>query len=290
MKKYIFFPLLASSLMLASCGEDYAEKGGLVDENARVEIVEAPEIQPFVMSVILSWAMPENPQYYYTMIEYTDTEGNLQRRKVSKYSVNPDDPTRVQVTIGGFTDTDEHTFTLTHYTYAGNASEPVTMTAAPEHRSKAKDYLVQDVTFTPIEEGFEVRWENDLDAKVDLVVEYLHKSDERRSVTIDASLPRVIAVEEVPIETDILISYHMVDQETGDVSETLTKTIQTLPTIYDIYVPGQEYIPNSYYGINMMTIEWNDTKNEFVVKTTGTDPYIQSLIHMTEPTRPSIIS
>lgn len=270
MKKYILFPVLA--LMLAACGEDYAEKGLVKDSD--IDPVIGAEATPFVGAVILGWDIPETSEYYYTMVEYTDANGETVKKKVSKYSVDPENPNRIKTTIGGFTDTNEYTFTLTHYTFAGNPSEKITVSAAPEDRHKAKDYLVKDITFEPIVEGFNMRWKNDLDAKVKIVYEYLDITDERMTKEVDATVPKVESVERVPIETDIVINYYMVDLETEEKSETLTKTIQVLPTVYDIYDPTVTYIPDSYYGINMCTVEWNDTKNEYVVKTSGTDPFI----------------
>jgi len=278
MKNYFFLPIFAS-LMLASCGEDYAEKGLVHD--SEIDPVVGVEATPFVGAVILTWDMPETDQYYYTMVDYTNSEGLPVQRKVSKYSVDPENPARIRAVIGGFTDTKEYTFTLTHYTYAGNPSESAVVSAIPEDRSHAKDYLVKEVVFEPIVEGFNIKWSNDLNAKVKLVCEYLDLTDTRKTVEFDATEPKIETIEQVPIETDIDIVYYMEDLETGEKSETLTKTIQVLPTIYDIFDPTISYIPDSFYGINMCTVEWNEAKNEYVVKTTGTDPYIYTQLPAT---------
>lgn len=274
MKKYFLFPVLAS-LFLSSCGEDYADKTvSETDSDFSQVNVENAVATPFVGSVILTWDLPANKDYYYTLIDYTNSEGKQVRRKVSKYSVDPDDPAKIRALIGGFTDTEEHTFVLTHYSFSDVASSSVTMTGTPEPRSRAKDYLVQGVTFEPVVEGFNIKWENELDAKVKLVVEYLNLGDQRKTVEFDATLPRVVTIDEIPVETDIELNYYMVDLETEEKSETLTQTKQVLPHPLDVFDPSMIYIPNSFYGINMCTVEWNETKNYYVVKTTGTDPYI----------------
>ena len=66
------------------------------------------------------------------MVSYVDAAGQTVNRKVSKYSVDAETPGRARALIGGFTDTNEYEFTLTAYSYAGNASTPVTVKGTPE--------------------------------------------------------------------------------------------------------------------------------------------------------------
>jgi hypothetical protein len=200
-------------------------------------------------------------------------------RKVSKYSVDAETPGRARALIGGFTDTNEYEFTLTAYSYAGNASTPVTVKGTPEDRSRAKDYLVETVTFDPQVEAVNINWTNELNADVNLVLISLDYFNIKGKVDeivreVEATTPHVEVIDNLPIETDIEVKYYMVDNETGEKSETKTATFQVLPTIYDIYDAAVTYIPESYYGINMMTIDWNETKNEFHILTSGNDPYV----------------
>ncbi len=276
MKKNIFIALSAA-MLFCGCGEDYADTDIVAD--APMAPVQNVEATSFVSSVILTWDLPENDQYYYTMVSYVDAAGQTVNRKVSKYSVDAETPGRARALIGGFTDTNEYEFTLTAYSYAGNASTPVTVKGTPEDRSRAKDYLVETVTFDPQVEAVNINWTNELNADVNLVLISLDYFNIKGNVDeivreVEATTPHVEVIDNLPIETDIEVKYYMVDNETGEKSETKTATFQVLPTIYDIYDAAVTYIPESYYGINMMTIDWNETKNEFHILTSGNDPYV----------------
>ncbi len=264
-------------MLFCGCGEDYADTDIVAD--APMAPVQNVEATSFVSSVILTWDLPENDQYYYTMVSYVDASGQTVNRKVSKYSVDAETPGRARALIGGFTDTNEYEFTLTAYSYAGNASTPVTVKGTPEDRSRAKDYLVETVTFEPQVEAVNINWTNELNADVNLVLislDYFNIKGKVEEVVreVEATTPHVEVIDNLPIETDIEVKYYMVDNETGEKSETKTATFQVLPTIYDIYDAAVTYIPESYYGINMMTIDWNETKNEFHILTSGNDPYV----------------
>lgn len=279
MKAKIYSALLASALMLGlgGCKEDYTETDIVVptpmDTPANVVAT------PYVGSVIISWDLPASDQYYYTLVSYVDAQGKTVNRKVSKYSLDSDTPGRVKAIIPGFTDTNEYTFTLTAYSFAGDASESVAVSAAPEDRHRAKDYLVEDITFEPLAESLKVNWTNELGADLTLVVntkDYFQVQGKINPIelTYDARVSNSAVIESQPVETDLEVTYYLVDNETGEKSVTKTYEFQSLPTQYDIYDEGKVYIPNSFYGKNQMSIEWNETKNEFFVLTSGTDPYI----------------
>lgn len=268
---------LALATLCCACGDDYADTD--IVRDAPMEPLQNVQAQSFVSSVILTWDLPASDQYYYTLVSYVDASGATVNRKVSRYSLDADNPARVRALIGGFSDTNEYEFTLTAYSFAGNASAPVTVKGTPEDRSRAKDYLVETVTFEPQVEAVNISWTNELNADVTLVLTSLDYFNTSGTVgelvrEVDASTPHVEVIDNLPVETDIEVSYYMVDNTTGEQSATKTATFQVLPTIYDIYDPAIMYIPDSQYGINQMTIEWNDTKNEFHVKTSGSDPYI----------------
>ncbi len=291
MKKYIFLPLFAVlTLLCGSCGEDYSEKDLVVD--TVMEPVSGLEAESFISSVILYWDMPENENYYYSLVTYNDADGNLVSHKVSKYSVDPDNEKRIKALIGGFTDTNEYEFTVTHYSYANNASESFKVKGTPQPKTMAKEYIAKTVKFTPGVESVTVTWDNALGADIQLVMKWKDYYDYAGTTNADnlpvltreveATTPHAEVINYMPVETDCEVEYYIVDKETGEKSETYTGTFQVLPPVEDIYNPAIEYFPDGPGSLqpqpdnpNQMTIEWKgEANNEFDVLTSGTDPYI----------------
>lgn len=282
---------MALALMAAGCTEDYSEKGLTVD--APMAPVQNLEAESFVSAVILSWDLPADEQYYYSTIKYKDSEGNSVIKKVSRFSLDPENNGRIRAVIGGFTDTQEHEFTVTACSYHGNESESVKVSGTPQDRSKAKDFLVKTVKFEPLSEAVNITWENELDADLSLVVEHLDYYNtsgkvETLTTTYGAKIPKVETISNLPVETDIKMQYYMIDNETGEQSEKMEATFQVLPNQYDTLADGVLLFPVDYYGINMMDITWNESKNEFKVVTSGTDPYLYTKLSGT-PTGTKIV-
>ncbi len=278
MKKNLFISLFVA-LLACSCGEDYRDND--VVKNVNVDPVQNLEATPYVGAVILNWDLPENDQYYYSLVSYVDSEGNKVDRKVSKYSIDSQNPNRIRAVIPGFTDVNEYEFTVTAYSYAGNNSAPVTVKAAPEDKSKAKDYIVKTVKFTPGVESAKITWENELDADLTLVVLHYDYYNPGKPTTeleskFDAKLPKVEVINDLPIEEDIEMRYYMIDNETQEVSETLTQTFQVEVPVEHIYDPSISYVFTNFFNAAMMTAEFNETLNEFTVTSSGTDAYTYS--------------
>jgi hypothetical protein len=130
MKKNIFGILLLG-LMAVGCSDDYTDMYQEPIEGADEQMVALQNVQcePFVSSVIFSWDKPTSAAYYYTLVSWIDANGNQAYKKISKYSEDPDDPTRIRAIVGGFTDTNTYTFTLVACSTSGNQSEPVQVSA-----------------------------------------------------------------------------------------------------------------------------------------------------------------
>lgn len=284
MKKYILPIVAVLPLLFGSCEDKYVETDIVTD--TVMEPVAGLQADPFISSVILTWDMPENENYYYTLISYTNAEGETVSRKVSKYSVDPENENRVRALIGGFSDTNEYEFTLTNYSFANNASTSVTVKGTPQPKSMAKDYIAKSVKFTPGVESVTVNWTNELDANITLVMKwkdyfyYEKKVDfdalPMNTREVDATTPHAEVINELPVETDCKVEYYIIDNESKEQSETMIGTFQVLAPAEDIYDPTVEYFPTNAYGSpNQMTLDWlNDTNSEYKVLTQGGDPYV----------------
>lgn len=272
MKRYII--MAAAALMLAGgCTEEYVNQN--IVKSVSMDPLQNVKCEPFVSSVILSWDMPAEEQYYYTTITYTDAEGKLQTKKISKFSKDPNNENRVRTIIGGFTDTNEYNFDLVACSYAGDKSEKVSIKGTPQDRSMGKDYVLSTVKFEVGEESAKVLWENDINSEVDLTVSWRNQRNVIKSITFDAMTPHTEILDSIPCEENTEIKVTATDRISKTTTEELTDTIVALPNKYGIYNPAWMCIPQDYYGINQMTIEWlTEAKNHFKVVTTGTDAYI----------------
>ncbi len=165
-------------LGITSCNDDN-NNGEPIDPITDVEVT------PFYGSVILSWSLPKDELYYYTLITYVDAEGNTVRRKSSRYNVN--ESNEINEIIGGFTDENSYDFTLTNYSYDGVASEPVTISAAPLSRESANEYVVTTVEATPANQGAEVSWENGTGVECYVVVSFTTSTGTTKEYRFNAS-------------------------------------------------------------------------------------------------------
>lgn len=272
MKKYML--LAASVLMLASsCTEDYVNTD--IVEHVSMEPLQNVKCEPFVSSVILSWDLPANGQYYYTTVTYTDSNGEQQTKKISRYSQDPSNPKRVRTVIGGFTDTNAYKFNLVACSFAGDCSEAVSVEGVPQDRSAGKDYVLSTVKFEAGEEQAKVLWENDINSEVDLTVSWRNQRNVIKSLTFDAMTPHTEILDSIPCEVDTEITVTATDRVSKTVTAEKKDTIVALPNKYGVLNPAWMCIPVDYYGINMMNIEWlNETKSHYRVTTSGGDPYI----------------
>jgi len=281
MKKNIFGILLAG-LAITACNDDYTEwyqdEVPEAEANVPMEKLQNPKVEPFVSSVIVSWDMPASPQYYYTLLSWVDNNGKLQNRKISKYSVDPDNPRRVRSIIGGFSDTNEYEFTMIACSYAGIQSEPVTAKAAPQSSEMAKDYVLSTVTVDNGVESAIINWKNEIGATVSLKIDYVNKYGKDKSVTYDATTPTTEVIEELPIEKTTVLSITAIDNETKAETDPITAEVEPLLTKWDVADPSWLYIGRELWSnpepTNLCTITYdNADKTEFTIYTTGSDPY-----------------
>ncbi len=84
MKKIIYLILIACSAIFLSCKED---SGMTKDGDLSLSFLEA---EPRIGAVVLMWGNPSDADYYYSMVTYTNSEGETVSQKVSVYSVYPD--------------------------------------------------------------------------------------------------------------------------------------------------------------------------------------------------------
>ena len=137
------------------------------------------EAEPRIGAVVLMWGNPSDADYYYSMVTYTNSEGETVSQKVSVYSVYPDVNTPASmVRIGGFSDTDTYEFTVTPYTSDGRYGESKTVSCTPEDASKAFKYITGTVETKPTIEGAVVSWKNVYDVPVTVTITYKNLAGE----------------------------------------------------------------------------------------------------------------
>ena len=173
MKKIIYLILIACSAIFLSCKED---SGMTKDGDLSLSFLEA---EPRIGAVVLMWGNPSDADYYYSMVTYTNSEGETVSQKVSVYSVYPDVNTPASmVRIGGFSDTDTYEFTVTPYTSDGRYGESKSVSCTPEDASKAFKYITGTVEAKPTVEGGVVSWKNDYDVPVTVTITYKNLAGE----------------------------------------------------------------------------------------------------------------
>ncbi len=143
------------------------------DDNGGGSISQVTDVQvtPYFGSVILNWTNPSDDDYYYTLVSYTNANGEKVNKKVSCFDV--DDSGRTRVIIGGFTDENTYTFTLTSYGYSGATSTPASISAAPLSTDAVKDYVATTVNVASAVQGAEVSWKNETGVECYVVVSFL---------------------------------------------------------------------------------------------------------------------
>lgn len=282
MKKNIFGILLIG-LAVTACDDDYTtwyqEEVPSEVANAPMEKLQNVLVEPFVTSVIVSWDKPASDQYYYTLLSWVDGTGTTQNRKISKYSVDPENPNRIRAIVGGFTDTNTYNFTLTACSYSGVQSEPALASAAPQSGEAAKEYILSTVTVGSDVESAIINWKNEISATMNLVVEYVDKYGKSQSVTFDATVPKTEKIEKLPVEKTTVLNIKAVDPVYEIETEPAQFDVEPLLTQWDYYDAGINYICRALWSnptpTNNCTITYKDEerKNEFTVTTTGGDPY-----------------
>lgn len=264
MKKYYYILATLCVIILTACSKDN-NGGGSIDPVSNVTAV------PFIGSVTLNFKAPTADNYYYTLITYKDSQGNVKNEKVSRYDVDATTGL-TSVVVGGFTDTDSHDFTLTACTYDGGSSSPMSVAATPEATSTAKDYVMGTIDVVPAADAFLVSWTNISGVGVNILVSYKDKDGKSQSLTIDAQKTGSRSID-ITGKTDITVYAQNVSDQAKSTSKTWTITPLVNPD--DVIKPGVEYITLNSGGMNGMTLEGSNVDNPYqytIVTTTG-DPY-----------------
>lgn len=271
MKKYFYiFAMILSLGLVTACDDNDGPNDGPIDP------VSDASAEPFVGSVILKFKAPASENYYYTLITYKDSEGNVKHSKVGKEVLDPADG-YMKATVTGFTDTDAHDFQLQACTAHGSISTPVSVSAAPQSQSEAKNYVLRSVTVVPGENSAIISWENPTGVPVTLDIAYV-RDGQTIIVTKDATVAGSTTIE-ILETTDIgYQTFNTADPAPDHKSEPKMVTITPKPCPYDVVDPNTEYITFQSAGMNQMTwVADPDTKNNpyaFYIQTSGGDPFV----------------
>lgn len=163
MKKNIFI-LILSFFALFSCSDD----DGIVSQP--VSDITADGDYGMVW---LSWKVPNDENFYYVDVSFTDSKGNPRRVQSSHYAA--DSATSVvRVPVEGFADTKTYTFTLTPYSYTDTPGESQQVTGTP--KTPPFELISPTVKIDPDFGGVIVSWENVTGKQVYIDVTYLDNS------------------------------------------------------------------------------------------------------------------
>ena len=260
----IMMMAVLSILALAACNNDNGE--GSMSPVTNVTAT------PFIGSVKLSWTIPADSNYYYTMITYNNSDGQVVHKKVGRSGAKNG---VITATVGGFSDTNAHDFVLTAYSFSGASSSGVKVTGTPEGTSSAKDYVLSTVNVDPADGGASVKWTNESGIDVKLIVSYTDMKNTSICDTVDALKSDSIMLNGMQSPTEITLTAFNVSDEvkTSPKSYSITPIMNPDDRIYS----GIEYITlNTGGGQNQMNLSQDNPYNpyEYTIVTTGGDPFI----------------
>lgn len=271
MRQYILLSALVASMSLCSCSDDGNNAPGAM------EPVSGVECTPFIGSVIVQWNSPADQNYYYTLLTYTNSQGEVVNKKVSCYSADATGITKAVLT--GFTDIDPHTFTLTAFGFDGASSRPVTASCAPQSHTGAAQYVLDSVTFTPTESGARMEWVNDTEIPVTLYVTYTNSSGMYMDLDFDASASGVHDFTDLGFNDTEFTVYAGLDADDTVVSDKKLFTCapevdprDIIPFTYDF----NRTVPVNFdFGVVGMTIEQTgENQYRMVMDTNAPERYI----------------
>lgn len=265
MKKHILL-LIFISLCCFSCDDDDNAGSGSIGPVSNVTSTS------FIGSVILNWTNPTDDNLYYVLVSYTNSAGETVHKKVDKYSLNTEG--RAESTVGGFTDTNEHQFTLTAYNYTGGYSSSVTVSGTPQGRESAMDYVIETVTMEGASSAAQIAWTNESGVGVNLIVTYTDYKDVEQTETINATSSGQRTLSGTITETT---DFHVVAVNIEDGATSEEKVFSITPEVdpNDIIYDDIDYITFGS-GANQLTYSQDNPDNpyEYTFVTTGGDPYI----------------
>ncbi|MDR2563009.1 MAG: DUF4959 domain-containing protein [Prevotellaceae bacterium] len=177
--KRIILILFCIALVTASCKEETFEQGGGTAPAVTIEAAATADHG----AVILSWTGPEDVNYYYTNVEWTNSKGQKRSIQSSKFAVDSITGI-VTVVADGFTDTQSYTFTLTPHNSAGAAGKSSQISCAP--LEPAYKIVLPTVTLVPDFGGVTVSWQNNTGKDLTIEIEYIFEDGSKRTKTIKA--------------------------------------------------------------------------------------------------------
>lgn len=179
----IYYLLLCCAFLISCSEEDIHEKvkgSGI----APSPIIEASATGDYG-EVVLKWINPDDTNFDYTNIVYTNSNGEKISKNISKYAYDPVSGYSID-TIQGFADTQEYSFSLTACNITGAAAAPKTITVAP--LTPAYEFVNPTITAEADFGGIKVEWKNTTGKPAKVVVSYLlNGRKEQRSFNANKS-------------------------------------------------------------------------------------------------------
>ena len=230
-------------LVMTSC-ENNDKEGGFINPVTDVQVT------PYYGSVILNWAIPSDENYYYTLVSYVNAEGKKMNKKVSCYDVKGSG--RTEAIIGGFTDENTYTFTLTSYNLGGAASESVTVSGIPKSTEAAKDYIITTVKATPAVQGAEVSWTNETGVANSVIVEYADSKGVKKEKKFNAITSGKGIVASFVKATTLTVT---VENAAG--KKSASRQFEVMPTLGEITKSGMK--------IQSLSSEWGGCLGSYLI-------------------------
>jgi hypothetical protein len=208
MKKYILI-LLAVAALAWSCDDG---------RDGNIGQVQSLTAESRIQAVVLEWANPDVDNYYYSVVNYVNSDGDTVRMKVSKYSDYAGlGDGYTSVLISGFTDTNTYEFFVTPYSSEGWPGTTQSVSCAPEDVSSAYKYIASTAQATPLVEGAIVSWENDYGETIIVNISYNDVNGDLKTKTIESSSTDSVEIYAFVNPTTINIT---TSDEDGNVSDT----------------------------------------------------------------------
>jgi hypothetical protein len=227
---------------------------------------------PFIGSVKLSWTIPSDSNYYYTLITYNNSDGQVVHKKVGRYDAKQGVTT---ATVGGFKDTNAHDFVLTAFSFSGASSSGVKVTGKSEDISTAKDYVLSTVKVDPDNGGAKVKWTNESGIDVKLIISYKDMKDADICDTAEAQKSDSVVLTGMQNTTDVtVIAFNVKD---GVKTSPKSYSVTPIMNPDDIIKSGVEYLTLNTGGWqNQFNLSQDNPYNqyEYTIVTTGGDPFI----------------
>ena len=207
MKKYILI-LLSVAALAWSCDDG---KDGNIGQ------VQSLTAEPRIQGVVLKWTNPDVDNYYYSVVNYVNSDGDTVRMKVSKYSDYANMGSGyTSVLISGFTDTNTYEFFVTPFTSDGWPGPTQSVSCAPEDVASSYKYIASTAHATPLVEGAMVSWQNDYGRTVIVNITYTDINGNSQSKTVESSKTDSTEIYAFVDPTTITVT---TGDENGNVSE-----------------------------------------------------------------------